>query len=338
MNFHFNMAGMGAVSPAGSGVACLRYGRPPALELRAGLDPSQKKINAAVVPTELALWKKWPSHPRLRRAGPLTYFLAEAVEQALTGTNVADGATVGLSVAFSNGVLSHTRRFYEELKKTGANPGWFPETVFNAPLSHVLAALGREGTTRAWVGDASALAQAWLTAGLWIETGAVDVAVVAASEELDPAVIEVAQRMGWARGSQPVLPAEGAVAFALRAADQNGGNGTMHLHTGRPWGRGKEAPEALAHVLEEFSSDWSVWDGFRPPPGPARRAWLAKPPHRRYLSDDLPYLGEAHATSAGWALARMLTGADIKEGRTVILPLLGASHQVGALAWAPDGK
>jgi len=128
------------------------------------------------------------------------------------------------------------------------------------------------------------------------------------------------------------------VAFALRAADQNGGNGTMHLQVGRPWGRGKAAPVALAQVLEEFSSDWSVWDGFRPPPGPARRAWQAKPPHRRYLSDGVPHLGEAHATSAGWALARMLTGADIKEGRTVILPLLGASHQVGALAWAPDGK
>jgi hypothetical protein len=337
MNFHFNMAGMGAVSPAGSGVVRLRDGSPPATERREGLGPDQKKINAAVVPAELALWKKWPAHPRLRRAGPLTYFLAEAVEQALTQAKVPTGATVGLSVAFSNGVLSHTRRFYEELKKTGANPGWFPETVFNAPLSHVMAALGREGTTRAWVGDASALAQAWMMAGLWLETGVVDVAVVAASEELDPAVIEVALRMGWAQGGQPVMPAEGAVAFAVRAANGNGDRGIMHLHAGCPWGRGKEAPESLARVLEGFATEWKIWDGFRPPPGPARRAWLAKPYQRRYLSDDRPYLGEAHAASAGWSLGRILTGLETREG-PVILPLLGASHQVGALTWEPEGK
>jgi len=183
MNFHCNIAGMGAVSPAGLGLKCLTDGSAPTMELRAGLSSDQRKIGVMTVPAELAFWEKWRTHPRLRRAGPLTYFLAEAVEQALAEAQVPDGATVGLSVAFSNGVLSHTRRFYEELKKTGANPGWFPETVFNAPLSHVMAALGREGTNRAWVGDASALAQAWMTAGLWLETGAVDVAVVAASEE-----------------------------------------------------------------------------------------------------------------------------------------------------------
>jgi hypothetical protein len=176
-----------------------------------------------------------------------------------------------------------------------------------------------------------------MTAGLWLETGEVDVAVVAASEELDPAVIEVALRMGWGQGGQPVMPAEGAVAFALRTKDGSGKNGAMRLNCGIPWGRGKETPGALARVLEEFPSEWRVWDGFHLPPGPARRAWDKKPPLRRYLPDDKPYLGEAHAASAGWGLCRMLTGTEIQEG-PVILPLLGASHQVGALAWAPEGK
>jgi hypothetical protein len=337
MNFHLSIAGIGAVSPAGSGLNCLRDGRGPATQSRPGLDPDGKKMTAAVVPTELALWKKWPGHPRLRRAGPLTYFLAEAVEQALSAANVPAGATVGLSVAFSNGVLSHTRRFYEELKKTGANPGWFPETVFNAPLSHVMAALGRKGTTRAWVGDASALAQAWMTAGLWLEAGAVDVAVVAASEELDPAVIEVARRMGWDRGTLPVIPAEGAVAFAVRRADRTAASGTMHLHTGCPWDGGKAASTALMGVLEEFPSEWMVCSGFRPPPGPARRAWQKRPEDRRYLATPGPYLGEAHAASAGWSLGRIMAGSETKDG-PIILPLLGASHQVGALAWEPECK
>jgi hypothetical protein len=80
-----------------------------------------------------------------------------------------------------------------------------------------------------------------------------------------------------------------------------------------------------------------VWDGFRPPPGPARRAWQKKPESRNYSSDGGPYLGEAHATSAGWSLCRIMSGSETKE-RTVILPLPGASHQVAALAWEPVCK
>jgi len=52
---------------------------------------------------------------------------------------------------------------------------------------------------------------------------------------------------------------------------------------------------------------------------------------------NVPTSGKAHAASAGWSLGRILTDSETRRG-PVILPLLGASHQVGALAWEPEGK
>ena len=52
--------------------------------------------------------------------------------------------------------MIYTKRFYRDVVETGAqsaSPLLFPETVFNAPASHLAAILGVTGTTYTVVGD-----------------------------------------------------------------------------------------------------------------------------------------------------------------------------------------
>jgi hypothetical protein len=256
------------------------------------------------------------------------------VDEAIRRANLPSDATIGLSVAFGNGVLTLTRKFYEGVVRAGmdgANPAWFPETVFNAPLNHALGALGREGPSSAWVGDATALAQAWVNAGLWLEQGTVDAVVVAAAEEVDEAMMEVSLRAGWFNSASKVFPAEGAVAFVLTRDGPAQTQGNLQIHAGHPWGHLNDAPAALAQVLAAFDSSWPMYAGPMPPPGPAQEAWKQRPARPEWLAT-WPYLGEAHSVSAGWALARILANAP-KEEFAVVLPLWGAGHQVAALGW-----
>ncbi len=272
--------------------------------------------------------------PRLRRAGSQTLFLVEAVDEAIRRANLPAEATIGLAAAFGNGVLTMTRKFYEGVVRAGldgANPAWFAETVFNAPLNHTLGALGRDGPSSAWVGDSTAFAQAWVNAALWLEQGTVDAVVVAAAEEIDEAMMEISLRAGWFHPASAVFPAEGAVAFVLTRDGPERSQGNLQIHSGIPWGHIAEAPGALAEVLKAFDPAWPVYAGPMPPPGPAQQAWKQRPA-RTELNAEWPYLGEAHATSAGWALARLLAAAP--EGRkSFVLPLWGAGHQVAALGW-----
>jgi hypothetical protein len=333
--FTLTVAGMGAVSPAGVGVARLLDGSAPRLVLGATLSPHASNAPAARVDFASDCWGKWRAHPRLRRAGALTLFLVEAMDQAARQAGLPTGAKIGLAVAFGNGVLTFTRKFYECLVEggaAGANPAWFPETVFNAPLNHALGALGLEGPSTAWVGDNTALAQAWLTAGLWLEEGVVDAVIVAAAEEVDEAMLEVATRAGWYRRSGGVLPAEGAVAFVARRTGTPATSGVLHVSPGCPWGHGVQVHQALARVLEEFDSTWPIVAGTIPPPGPARLAWSQRPARPEWPATPWPALGEANAVSAAWNFARLLAGAP-PGNAGVVFPLWGTSHQVAALGW-----
>ncbi|HTB62228.1 MAG TPA: hypothetical protein VK737_01460 [Opitutales bacterium] len=334
MQFNFNIAGIGAVSPAGLGLGSLLDGSVPRRQNWPVLAPSAPTVAAGCVDPTLPCWARWRQIPRLRRVGSQTLFLLEAVDEAIRRANLPADATIGLSVAFGNGVLTLTRKFYEGVVRAGidgANPAWFPETVFNAPLNHTLGALGRTGPSSAWVGDATALAQAWVNAALWLEQGNVDAVVVAAAEEVDEAMMEVSLRAGWFRPTSKVFPAEGAVAFVLTRDGPAQTQGNFHIHSGLPWRRLTDAPAALAEVLADFDPAWPMYAGPMPPPGPAREAWKQRPARSDWPAP-WPYLGEAHSVAAGWTLARILANAP-KEKFAVVLPLWGAGHQVAALGW-----
>jgi hypothetical protein len=94
---------------------------------------------------------------------------------------------LGIITCTMTGGLSYSRRFYEEvLRNPGtASPLLFPETVFNAPASHLSAYLGAPIVNYTLVGDPGSFLQALAVGAQWLEDGTAEACVVIGAEEID---------------------------------------------------------------------------------------------------------------------------------------------------------
>src|SRR5688572_15770058 len=100
------------------------------------------------------------NHPRLRRASPITRFAVGAAQEALDMAEPdtpGNRETLGIVLCVMTGCVNYSRRFYDEVLRepSTASPLVFPETVFNAPSSHLAAVLGAGGMNYTLVGDPS---------------------------------------------------------------------------------------------------------------------------------------------------------------------------------------
>jgi hypothetical protein len=86
-----------------------------------------------------------------------------------------------------SGSVNYSRRFYEETLKdpSTASPLVFPETVFNAPSSHISAVLNSSAMNYTLVGDAGMFLVGLGLAAQWLSEDLVDGVVVIAAEEMD---------------------------------------------------------------------------------------------------------------------------------------------------------
>src|SRR6516164_5721176 len=144
--------GEGAVSPAGWGVTPMREaiarGEPlPVKELaRPGwARPLKVRTVPPASPSPAFI-----SHARLRRASPVSQYAVSAALEALgaeAGSVTNGGLRLGIVMCVMSGCVNYSRRFYDETLKNAAtaSPLVFPETVFNAPASHLASVLGSTG-------------------------------------------------------------------------------------------------------------------------------------------------------------------------------------------------
>jgi 3-oxoacyl-(acyl-carrier-protein) synthase len=133
-----------------------------------------------------------PPHPRLRRASAISRFATAAGLAALKNSQV-DPQRLALVFAISNGGVIYTRRFYSEIVKSGAqsaSPLLFPETVFNAPASHLASILGITGASYTVVGDGAVGVLALKLAEDLLASSDIDACLVVGAEEIDPLVCE----------------------------------------------------------------------------------------------------------------------------------------------------
>jgi hypothetical protein len=86
-----------------------------------------------------------------------------------------------------SGCVNYSRRFYDEaLRDPGtASPLVFPETVFNAPASHLAALLGTSSMNYTLVGDPGTFLQGLALAANWLLDERVDACLVLGGEECD---------------------------------------------------------------------------------------------------------------------------------------------------------
>jgi hypothetical protein len=278
---------------------------------------------------------------RLRRSGSISYFAcAAAADAALQAGPLPCGRTA-LVFAASDGAVSYTRRFYEEVVGRGAgSPLLFPETVYNAPASHVAAMLGLDGTVLTLVNDATVGMDALSTASDLIQSGAADRCLVVAAEELDWISCDGYRRWKLAAsgsGSGAVL-AEGAVALVLGPPSAAHVQITR-IHPGRTLRRCQSARQTIRRVFEELADgstpDLAVLSASGSRAGILEESLVRGSfPGARLL---FPKRVAGEAFSASTLLQCLCASQELKRGGQAIVPVLGSSGQVGgALLKGPE--
>jgi 3-oxoacyl-[acyl-carrier-protein] synthase II len=181
--------GHGAVSAAGWSSASLMQtvlegNALPAVNLERSTGPRDWQCRVRLVPEAPA--GALPKHPRLRRASAISRFMVSAAAQAMVGVEV-DPLRLGVILVVTNGTVSFTRRFFNEVIDTPAlaSPLLFPETVFNAPTSHLAAYLGASGPVTTLIGESNAVCDGLHTAEQWLRSGLADACLIIGAEETD---------------------------------------------------------------------------------------------------------------------------------------------------------
>ena len=261
------IAGMGWVTPLGNGVD------PVWKQLLQGCEATAAKIseqfsdrsyNAFRVP-ESTLTALAP-HPRLRRASVISRFAAAAGLEALQTAGVKidsqSAERIALVFAISNGGVIYTKRFYRDIVEAGAqsaSPLLFPETVFNAPASHLAAILGITGTTYTLVGDSAVGLLAIKMADDLMASEALDYCLVVGAEEADWILCDAYRRWRLLRLAPPIEPfnkkergmilSEGAGAVLLA---RDGPVVIECTHPGMCYQRRSEAEQVLKQILYDL--------------------------------------------------------------------------------------
>ncbi len=218
------ITGTGAVSAAGWGsaalIAAIQSGAQiPRSEL--ARDNGQAEATTAVLRVPAA-GATTPKFPRLRRTSPISKFMAAAVAEALGEDRLAEIAAGNLRVSvictLTNGCVNYSRRFFTEVlaDPTMASPILFPETVFNAPSSHISAMIGSSAPNDTLIADSSGFFSGIDLASEWLERGDMDGCLVICAEEIDWLSAE-----GLRLYSRDYLPSEGAAAIYLEHAENH---------------------------------------------------------------------------------------------------------------------
>jgi 3-oxoacyl-(acyl-carrier-protein) synthase len=207
------------------------------------------------------------AHPRLRRASLISRFAAAAGLDALRAAGVKldpqNAERTALIFAIANGGVIYTKRFYRDVVDTGAqsaSPLLFPETVFNAPASHLAAILGVTGATYTLVGDGTVGLAAIKMAEDLMANEPLDHCLVVGTEEVDWLSCDAYRRWRLLRLAPPIEPfneqqrgmilSEGAGAIVLA---RDGPFTIECAHPGGYFTKRAEAGEILKRILRDLS-------------------------------------------------------------------------------------
>jgi len=266
------IAGMGWVTPLGRGADAVwtRLLRGDEAAAQSMSDPiADRTYFAFRVPAEEL--KDLPPHPRLRRVSAISRFAAaaglDALTQARSTTGDVNMKRAGLVLAVSNGGVIYTKRFYHDVVESGAqsaSPLLFPETVFNAPASHLAAILGIAGATYTLVGDGAVGILAMKMANDLMDNEALDFCLVVGAEEADWVLCDAYQKWRLLKTQPPIelfhdpprgmIPSEGAGAVLLA---REGAVRVDALHAGGNFSHRRQADEMVRQVLHDLAHEQS---------------------------------------------------------------------------------
>lgn len=267
------ISGIGLVTPFGADLdhiwSCLLTAEPPVAE---SLTTSLSDRTFPYLPVPRDTIRKFERHPRLRRSSEISHFAVVAGLNAMTDAGIdpkSPPPNSGVVFAISSGGVRYTRRFFDGLVQEGsaaASPLLFPETVYNAPASHLAALLGFDGISYTVVGDSSVGISAVAMGIDLIETDQLDYCVVVGAEEADWILCQAfkswrafrpsdrLRAFGPARERSTVF-SEGAGAIVL---SRKGPVQIKKIQTGLPFFRQSEAKFALGAVFEDLAAGETI--------------------------------------------------------------------------------
>ena len=277
-------------------------------------------------------------HPRLRRSSAISYYAVAAGLAALEDAGVkldsAAAARTALVFAISDGGVIYTRKFYDQIVRQGAHaasPLLFPETVYNAPASHLAALLGIDGASYTLVGDNSVGLAALAFAGQLLQFGEVDRVVVVGAEECDWILCEAYRT--WRLARRPL--SEGAAAVVLA----RGGGVRVETTLGQPFFHQREAGAALDCALGRLASASSADLVVGSANGTFIDAFEAQALERN--AGAAPFwrvkdsLGEAPGASALWQVIAAALAVRRGAAAQVLVPVIGFNQQAAAAMLTP---
>ena len=325
--------GVGAVSPAGWGVQSLvgavQHAQPlPVKELpRPGWKTKSLRVRAVPPPNPRPAFF---GHARLRRSSPISQYAVAAALEAL-GADIAkvnDGSLrLGIVFCAMSGCVNYSRRFYDEVLRDPptASPLVFPETVFNAPSSHLAALLGTTAINYTLVGDPGTFLQGLALAGQWLNEQLVDGCVVIGCEEVDWLTADAFRLF-----TRRLVLSEGAGALYLggdlpasRCAEMVAITDS-HLFRDRP-GRVKAANMA-AKQLRAAVAD-SLYDGLQDVPLLDEAEAVAWADWRGVRCSLKKVLGEGLMAAAGWQCVLASAAVQRGEKSEALVSVVGCNQQ-----------
>jgi 3-oxoacyl-(acyl-carrier-protein) synthase len=338
MSLH--ISGMGWVTPLGSGLAEVWQ------RLSAGERPQLQTVSSTIDPRTFEIYgvppdatAKAPPHPRLRRASAISRYAVVAGLAALENAGVQldenSARRTALIFAISNGGVVYTKRFYHEVVEVGAqaaSPLLFPETVFNAPASHLAAILGITGASYTLVGDGAVGLLAIKMADDLLLNPALDRCLVVGSEEADWLLCDAYHR--WRLLRKGTVLSEGAGAVLLQR--ESGSVAIEKIDAGCNFRRQREAADCLQKVFATLT-----------PPAPdlvvgsangtfidnAERAAIQQHCANAKVAAPKVQLGESVGASALWqviygAMSLQQNAGDLQQA---LISSCGMNQQVAGL-------
>jgi hypothetical protein len=333
-------SGIGAVSPAGWGLEPMMTAldanqRPEVGEFERTTTGGKVVRTPVLRVPKLEDRSKLPRDPRLRRASAVGKFAAAAMYEALGVERFesvkAGDLRLGVVCTMMNGCVNYSNRFYGEVLEAPAtaSPILFPETVYNAPSSHLSAVAHSHAPNDTLVGDGAEFFTGLELAAEWLERGDCDLCVVVSPEEADWLSAEA---MGYY--SSRMLPSEGAAAVVLEI--DGAGPRLMAVPDSVNYAGESDRVAAFTRLwreLEAGDDGTTLWADGRVGVGRFDRAensvsWSGPRFSLRRV------LGESLGASAGLQTVAALARLNRGDAGSAVVTSVGGNEAVGGARWS----
>ena len=340
------ITGWGAVSPAGWTAAALvdavNSGTPLPFTTETRSEGAPENRHRKVPP--MTGVPDWAKQPRMRRTTVVSRHAVAAAVEALGPERIeairSGALRTGIVFCTMNGCVQFSRRFFTEVLSDPklASPILFPETVYNAPASHLSAFLNTREMNNTLLGDSAQFVRGMEMAAMWLEDGEVDAVLVVAAEELDWLSDEALRVF-----DEHCIATEGAAAVFMERTSSPPEGAVRLAHLTTPWTFGKQVSreEAAQRVKAELCEQAAGNVGSALLCDSAGMAGRADAPEAAAWSEWTgprvsvrAIVGEGFSATAGWQVVHACQSIASGQCAQALVSAVGLSEQAAGAVLA----